>query len=323
MAYSAGDTILDDEYNNFLGGSSGGAYGINHIMGTGSGVYGLGQSTVSTVSAGDTINASQWNSLFTAMDNIANHTNISISSTSAKSAGDSIAIISALNTDLQSLATAVAGGCTGMTAVSTGSELQSSTSSTRWTGSHTVEHSITFASANNLRFFFNAGGKIRFSFTRNGNGAGGATSKDSSVDELVSAMGNFDMGSTTSTRSGSGETVTTNGLSLGAADLTTSYQTLLRLTQSSGTYTSMFIDVQAKINASYGSGTVITMRYQISDPDSGDSSFTSGNTSGVEQYANFVGQTDMSTRLRLPTTGQGLSTVYTLSSSAVVSNSTS
>ena len=323
MAYTAGDTILDDEYNNFLGGSSGGAYGINHIMGTGSGVYGLGQSTVSTVSAGDTINASQWNSLFTAMDNVANHTNISISSTSAKSAGDAVAIISALNTDLQSLAAAVAGGSTGVTAISTGSELQSSTSSTRWTGSHTVEHSVTFGSANNLRFFFNAGGKIRFSFTRNGNGGGSATSKDSSVDELISAMGSFDMGSTTSTRSGSGETVTTNGLSLGAADLTTSYQTLLRLTQSSGTYTSMFIDVQAKINASYGSGTVITMRYQISDPDSGDSEFTSGNTSSVDQYANFVGQTDMSTRLRLPTTGQGLSTVYTLSSSAVVSNSTS
>ena len=323
MAYSAGDTILDDEYNNFLNGSSGGAYGINHIMGTGSGVYGLGQSAISTVSAGATIQASQWNSLFTAMDNVANHTNISISSTTAKSAGDAVAIISALNTDLQSLAAAVAGGSTGVSAISTGSELQSSTSSTRWTGSHTVEHSITFASANNLRFFFNAGGKIRFSFTRNGNGGSSATSKDGSVDELISAVGNFDMGSTTSTRSGSGETVTTNGLSLGAADLTTSYQTLLRLTQSSGTYTSMFIDIDAKINASYGSGTVITMRYQLSDPDSGDSEFTSGNTNSVDQYANFVGQTDMSTRLRLPTTAQGLSTVYTLSSSAVVSNSTS
>lgn len=323
MAYSAGDTILDDEYNNFLNGSSGGSYGINHIMGTGSGVYGLGQSTVSTVSPGNTINASQWNSLFTAMDNVANHTNRSLSSTTARSAGDSIAIISALNTDLQNLAADVAGGCTGVTAISTGSELQSSTSTTRWVSSHVAEHSITFANANNLRFFFNAGGKMRFSFTRNGNGGSSATSKDSSVDELISAVGNFDLGSVASTRSGSGETVTTNGLSIGASDLTTSYQTLLRLTQSSGTYTSMFIDIQGKINATYGTGVTITLRYELNDPDSGDSTFTSGNTDSVDQYANFIGVTDFSTRLRLPTTGEGLSTVYTIDSSSAVSNSSS
>ena len=81
MAYTAGDTILDDEYNNFLDGASPGAYGINHIMGTGAGAYGLGQTALSTVSAGNTITAAQWNSLFTAMNNIANHTNDTITST--------------------------------------------------------------------------------------------------------------------------------------------------------------------------------------------------------------------------------------------------
>ena len=74
MAYSAGDPILDDEYNVFVG-STGDPYGYNHFAGAGAGVYGLNQASISTVSAGDTINAAHWNSLFTGMDNIANHTN--------------------------------------------------------------------------------------------------------------------------------------------------------------------------------------------------------------------------------------------------------
>ena len=73
MAYSAGDAILDDEYNTFVNSSSD-PFGYNHFAGAGSGVYGLNQSSISTVSAGDAIAASSWNALFTGMDNIANHT---------------------------------------------------------------------------------------------------------------------------------------------------------------------------------------------------------------------------------------------------------
>ena len=62
MAYTAGDTILDDEYNVFVNNSSS-PFGYNHFAGTGSAQYGLGQSSISTVSAGGTVNASQWNAL--------------------------------------------------------------------------------------------------------------------------------------------------------------------------------------------------------------------------------------------------------------------
>ena len=93
---------------------------------------------------------------------------------------------------------------------------------------HTVEHTFTWANANNKRFFFNAGGKVRFLFTRNGGGladGSSASSKDGSVDELITAIGNLDMGSAQTVRSGSGETLTTNGLGNGASDLTgTLYQ---------------------------------------------------------------------------------------------------
>ena len=33
-------------------------------------------------------------------------------------------------------------------------------------GSHIVEHTVTFSNANEMRFFFNAGGKIRVNLTR-------------------------------------------------------------------------------------------------------------------------------------------------------------
>ena len=101
MAYSAGDPILDDEYNTFVNSSSD-PFGYNHFAGPGSGQYGLNQSTIATVSAGDTVNASSWNSLFTGMDNIANHLNRSITASSV-SAGDTIAVRSAL----------IGGGCCG------------------------------------------------------------------------------------------------------------------------------------------------------------------------------------------------------------------
>ena len=158
MAYTAGDPILDDEYNNFVSSSSD-PYGYNHFAGTGSGVYGLNQSSISTVSAGGTINASNWNTLFTALDNIANHTNVSITSTSV-SAGDAIAIKSALVTDLANLASAVAGGSTSATAFDT-TAVGSSTNSGTWNSSSTIERSVTFANNATMRAFFNAGGKIR------------------------------------------------------------------------------------------------------------------------------------------------------------------
>jgi len=75
-------------------------------------------------------------------------------------------------------------------------------------------------------------------------------------------------------------------------------------------------------NGTYGSDTVVTVKMTLTDPDSGDSQFTSGNTSSVDQYANFIGQTDFSLHTVNPTTAQGLASVAAISSSAAVSNTT-
>jgi len=328
MAYVAGDTILDDEYNAFLNNTSG-TIGINHTMGTGATVYGLGQTELPAVQggtdSGTTVTAASWNALLTAMDNIGNHTNDSLTARTQVAAGDTIAIKAAVAADLVSLAAEVAGGSASADAISAGSELQSSRSSTRYVGSHIVEHTITFTNANEMRFFFNAGGKIRVNLTRVGGGSANgstATDKDDSVDELISAMGNLDIASLASTRSGSGETLTTDGFAVGFQDVTTSYQTIFLLTQANGTYTSMTLKAEIKGNATAGSTTNVTIKMSLTDADSGDILYTSGNLNSIDVNENFLGQTDFATKLMLPTTAQGLNPVYTLSGSAETSNTT-
>jgi hypothetical protein len=323
MAYVAGDTILDDEYQTFVASSSD-PYGWNHFAGTGAGQYGLGQAHLVEVTPNaTTITAAQWNALLTAMDNVANHTNDSLTARTAVVTGDTISIKAAVAADLATLAASVAGGCVSATALSAGSELQSSRSATRYAGSHIVEHTVTFANGNNLRYFFNSGGKIRVNLTRVSNGGGSATDKDDSVDEMITAMGNFDIGAQVSTRSGTTETLTTDGFANGVDDLGTGYTTIFLLTQANGTYTSMTLKGEAKVdNATYGTAVSVTIQMSLVDADSGDAEFTDGNTSSIDQFENFIGTTDFATKLMLPTTAQGLDPVYTLSGSAETSNTT-
>jgi len=318
MAYQAGDTILDDEYNAFVNNSSS-PFGLNHFAGTGSLQYGLGESAVSTVSAGSTVNASEWNALFTGMSTIAGHTGDTLTSRSSISGGDLIEISANVAADLATLAASVAGGCTGTSAVTTSGILQQPASSSTWTGSFTTQVSATFSSANNMRFFFNAGGKIRLDPIRTGNGGSdGASGKDAAWDNLYNAVGNLDIGSQSTSRSGSGETTDTNGLALGFYDLTTSYQTILQLSDDSYPYTANTLKIEAKLNNTPGSATVITIQTTATD-GSGEFTFNDASAdnnayrNGTHQHRLYSINT---------TTGGGLANAYSPSSSATVSNST-
>ncbi len=276
MGYVTGEKILDDEYNNFVNSSSS-PFGYNHFAGTGSGVYGLGQTHIATKDVGQEIKAADWNSLFTGMDNIANHTNDSITST-AVSAGDAVARKSALEGDLASLAAEVAGGSTSATALTTSSALQSLTSGTEGWNSNTLQEvTATFASADTMRHFFNAGGKIRITV---GTSQSSTSPKDQSYIDMGSAIGNLDIGAHATTRSGSGETLTTNGLGNGFHDLGTSDTVLIKLTSDNSNYTNNTMEVKAKINAAVGSATVMTVSVVCTDGSS-DAQYTSPNTSGV------------------------------------------
>tara|TARA_Y100000114_G_scaffold75425_1_gene69184 strand:- start:3088 stop:4044 length:957 start_codon:yes stop_codon:yes gene_type:complete len=315
MAYSAGDPILDDEYNTFVNSSSD-PFGYNHFAGPGSGQYGLNQSTIATVSAGDTINASSWNSLFTGMDNIANHTNVSITASSV-SAGDTIAIRSALISDLANLAAAVAGGSTSATAIGTNA-VGSSTNSGTFNNTSTIERSVTFANNNTMRAFFNGGGFIRIDPSAT---TGIDGDKDTVFSDLTAtAIGNLDLKAQSTTRSGSGETLTTNGLSNGFHDLGTGYTTLIKLTSDNSGYTSNTVEISAKLDAAVNSATVITIK-MVSTDAAADDTFTAGNTDGVPANPNEAPQMTLALIEHFPTNAQGLASNIQSASNAEVSNS--
>jgi len=317
MAYSAGDAILDDEYNEFVNSSSD-PFGYNHFAGPGSTIYGLNQSTISTVSAGDTIAASHWNSLFTGMDNIANHLNRSITSSSV-SAGDTIAIRSALISDLANLAGDVAAGGVNVTALDT-TAVGSSTSASTYNTSATIERSVTFANNNTMRAFFNGGGKIRVDPSCV---TGIDGDKDTVFNDLtVTAIGNLDIAAHATTRSGSGETLTTNGLGNGFHDLGTGYTVLIKLTSDNSGYTSNTVEIWAKLDAAPATATVVTIKMVSTDADN-DDTYTSPNTSGVPANPNEAPIMTMALIEVYPTNGQGLSANIQSASNAEVSNSAS
>ena len=317
MAYVAGDLIKDDEYNTFVNSSSD-PFGYNHFAGTGSGVYGLGQTHIATVDAGATISASNWNALFTGMDNIANHTNDSITSTSVQ-AGSTVAIKSAIVADLASLAAEVAAGCTSATAVTTNA-VGTSTNSGTWNSTSTIERSVTFANADTMRHFFNAGGKIRIDPTCV---TGIDGDKDTVFNDLTTtAIGNLDLGAHATTRSGSGETLTTNGLGNGFHDLGTGYTTLIKLTSDNSGYTSNTVEISAKLNAAVGTGVTLTVKMVSTDADN-DDTYDSPNTSGVPSNPNEAPRMTLALIEVHPTNAQGLASAIQVDSNAEVSNSAS
>lgn len=337
MAYVAGDKILaDGEFNDqLLTSSTPGQEGYNYIVGAGSLYHGMGQSTVPQVAVAQKIEAAHWNSLFTGMNNLANHTNDTLSSTSQRSAGDLIEIKSALRTDLATLAESVKQGCPNATALTTSAAQQTTAASGRWNVSHIVEQSITFNSASEMRWFFNQGGKIIIEVTRTGNGGSAATGKDRAVDDLIDSLGQFRIKSQASDYSVDGSTnVNTLGdgssaydLNIGFYDLTTSYQTILILRQDYQTYEFMNFRFEAKLNAAPGTSTVMTVRTSLLDPfiDGSTSSvqdqqWTAGNTASVDQYENFVGVTNVVLKYQKATTAEGLVTIYEPFSTALVSN---
>ena len=315
MAYSAGDTILDDEYNTFV---SNDPNGYNHFAGVGAGEHGLNQTSIATVSAGGTINASSWNSLFTGLDNIANHTNVSITSSSV-SAGDAIAIRSALVSDLSNLAAAVAAGSTSATAL-TDRAAGTSTNGNTWNSTSTIERSITFANNATMRAFFNAGGTIKIDPGTSGSVDG---NKDTVFEQLTAAAGVVEFKAHATTRSGSGETQTSFGSGTGFHDLgSDSYASLLKLTSDNSGYTSDYIEIFVKINAAVGSATVLTVKMVGSDP-AADDTYTSPNLDGVPANPNECPALVLALTAKEPTNAQGLAAAIQFSSNTQVSNSAS
>ena len=169
MTYSSGSLIVATDYNGFANDTAGA--NVNGIWATGTTDAGYGQSALGTVSATNTITATQWASLVNTISSIASHQGTTITSRTAPTAGNIINILAALNTDLTNCTTnrgnAVANGTqfTGWTGTNSNTAGKSGAS---W--SITFTNTVTFASANAARYFFNAGGRIKIDVAKSSTG---------------------------------------------------------------------------------------------------------------------------------------------------------
>ena len=170
MAYSAGGLIQATDYNGFVSTTSGAS--VNNVWSTGSTDSGWGQGALATVGAAGTITATQWASLVNTIISMGAHTGTTITARGAPVAGNTINILAALNTDLANITAnrqnAVANGTqfTGWTGTNSKT---AATSGAAW--SITFTNTVTFASADAARYFFNAGGRIKIDVSKTATGA--------------------------------------------------------------------------------------------------------------------------------------------------------
>jgi hypothetical protein len=281
MAYQTGDTILDDEYNVFatghIGGTATDSANINNLWGTGSGDSGYGQSgTLTAVTAGSNVTATQWATALSRITTMGSHQGSSLTSMTSPSAGNEIEIIAAISTNISTLDN------NKTVAAAVGTTVDSTFNSTgNWTVSNIQEVTFTFDSADQARYFFNAGGTIvldpqMVGYTDD--------AKARSWDALTQMTGSLVYSADGSTRSGGADTITvteahtssevTLATTIGYYDMTTSYQTILQrdLTTSGSPYISgaaNAVKIEAKSNGTQGSnsdkGSVLTFKISFLD----------------------------------------------------------
>ena len=252
MAYTSGDTILDTHYNDFVG-------SVNALWGAGTGVRGYGQaSTISTVSDGDTIAASQWSTLLDRIRSISDHTgddtNITVDDVSNPSAGDTIAAYTTLAADITTIDTSAANNANGAGFGSAINEVVTSTAT--FTGTITQTCTLTFTSADHMRYGFNAGGKVECSWS-----VSGGTS-DSKYDEwaaLATASGIYQIFGTSSGKSGGSGTPDTNSTSSGFHSQGTTPAIVFKQFEDTAPYTASYLQLSTSIDAAVGTATVMTL----------------------------------------------------------------
>jgi len=306
MAYSSGSVILDDDYNIFATGNAAGTgddnvANINTVWGSGTGDKGYGQTnTVSAVSAGSTITATQWATLLTRMTSIANHQGTSITAISNPSAGDTIEAYAALSTNITNIFN------NRNNAAANGSDITANgttTTSSTWDVRAVTTKTVTFADAASLRYFFNAGGMIRMSFSL----TGGSDAKSLEWADLLSDAGTIvvtgaaasktiaAVAYTGTTKIGGSGTPTTLATGTGVFDYTGTDTLIFKQFADSAPYTANYIEIDAKISTNVITFTV-TLEDAAADTIAPDGS-GSGNALDVVD-----GTLTMTTAVRPPST---------------------
>jgi hypothetical protein len=275
MSYAQNGLIEATDFNTLVGANpETSANKLNTVWATGGTTAGYGQTAVSQVAEGDTVIATgQWNALVANTASAAAHSGSSITSVTAPTSGGTVTYLSAIPTNLTTIYT------NRRNAASVGSTSSSTaTRSSSWENGLTFTHTVTFASGDAARYFFNAGGQIKMTASHpTGSGINLLFSDlASNAGTLVQSAPNSGTVSIAGvnysgiSRVGGGGNTPTIDANKGYFGLSTSNATVYTQTASSGPsgYLSSFIRYITKSNGAQGSngdtGSVVTI-YTIFD----------------------------------------------------------
>jgi hypothetical protein len=299
MTYVSGGLIQAADYNGFVNDS---ANNINTIWSTGSGDKGWGQTTISSVSAAGTVTATQWATLVANLATAGQQTSSTLTSRTQPVAGNVISILSNVATDINTITNnrgnaAASGTEYGVFSGTTSKTTPTGSGQTAWT--ITFTHTVSFASANALRYFFNAGGIVRLKYGKSSTG----TDHDPDWNTFAGLCGSINLTGrvngaaqliagtsyTGTTRiGGTGGTQTTLTTTTGWYNLTGSPTTIFQLNNATAPYTPEFI----RTTATATSGSVLTLVTTWSDDGTsgpGVSSDISGGTATTSPSTTITG----------------------------------
>jgi hypothetical protein len=271
MAYSQGGVIAAADYNGFVGGATTPTGTINYVWSTGNGSLGYGQTALSQVSATGLVTATQWATAINTLNTIKTHQSGSGTGIGAPTAGSLINYLSTISTNIASINTN-AGTFATQGSTTTGSNNATVLSSANGTAAQTftITRTATFASADQARYFFNSGGQLNFVVSSGTNT--GATNRGADLITLAATnLGTwqnfgYGIGSVTGSRTGTGGTVVTNAPN-GYWGLTTSFQTLSKITSTTSPYTGDYVQLDVKSSGVTGSngdkGAVVTFQLTL------------------------------------------------------------
>jgi len=255
MTYSSGGLIQASDYNNFVGTSpSSTANRINTVWSVGSGSAGYGQTALAQVAVSNTVTAAQWASLINTLNSIRTHQTGTGSGLSAPTAGTVVTFLDTLSTQVNN-GYSQRLSFNSNAAVTAGSAL--STAWTSGTTSSTLTRAFgvraTFASADQARYFFNAGGRLKLNVSGTQNAS--TTARTNAVINLATNLGGVALfaANTNGGRTGTGGTLGTNNTGIGYHTSTfNSNITLVSVTSTTTNYTTDTASIAVKTTGTQG-----------------------------------------------------------------------
>lgn len=273
MTYALNGLVQATDFNTLVTGFANGASNtsaaaLNSFWSVGNQNKGYGQTATAAATAGDTVAVGKWANLVANTASAATHQGSSITAVAVPVAGGTITYLSAIPTNLTTvfnnrLNAATQGSTTSNTA----------TYGSTWVNAITFTHTVTFASGDAARYFFNAGGQLAITCSHPT-----GTGINLLLNNLASNVGTIAVSSPTTgsitvvgtsyngvTKVGGGGNAPTIGTNIGYYALTTVDQQIFNQTASTGPsgYLATLINMKIKSNGTVGSngdtGNVITI----------------------------------------------------------------